>query len=154
MTHDITCGLAHEWERPSCPGCLAAWERQYTVQRVQPEELGDWPAEAPDVSQAVRDVLLQARARYQRTPLTRRPALDCPSSVVGMLSRGEVTTLALARCWSLPRWAQRIIRTPPRVEDRTEQADDALGLLVSVAERHPDTLRELIQSVLGRGGVA
>jgi hypothetical protein len=67
-----------------------------------------WPPPA-----AVRQVLRAVRRRFHAAPLTRRPNLSDPVSVVGLLAAGESIALAQNSYYPLPPEAVAwIARTP------------------------------------------
>ena len=117
-----------------------------------------WPPPA-----AVKDVLDRASRRYG-SRWYGRPSLDDPSGVVGLLSAGELLTLAQYDYWPLPSAARRWLRgEADRLRDlvraeldalhRQPSPDELLSALLELAESRPAELKELLWIVLRRKAV-
>ncbi len=63
---------------------------------------------------AVRRVLMAARRRYHSLPRLERPALHCPTSLVGLFTMRDLITLAQNSYYPLPAEAVAWIGRPPR----------------------------------------
>jgi hypothetical protein len=63
--------------------------------------------------EAVRRVLRQARRRLWALPANQRPAVEVPSSAVGLFTAPDMLTLARCRAWPLSGTAVRYLSRPP-----------------------------------------
>lgn len=90
----------------------------------------------------VRAVLAAARRRYRAASVFERPALGCPSSVIGLFPHDELLALAVAGFWPLGAralaWLGRRRRPSSRVRRAvadmlSEHLPDAVEALVSQA---------------------
>ena len=64
----------------------------------------------------VREILRRARRRFRKMPVTYRPALDKPTSAVGLFSMPELTTLAIHQFWPLPESVLTWFRKTPKLD--------------------------------------